>query len=204
MIEKKKKRYIIRRILFLKGGGNKITEINFFDELKKFKKISLEEATEIENSDFSGMEESLKKEIKRGNLILYEKIDKLETEIKSLNLENEMLKKDLFREKKEKQDFLNTIFQILDTQLSIENILNEELSEGKKEQLKLIKKKIKGILNYISVEETAKIGEKFNHIYHECIHSYNQEKDEYTIKEILTQGYVKDGKVIRVAKVVIE
>ena len=56
-----------------------------------------------------------------------------------------MLKKDLFREKKEKQDFLNTIFQILDTQLSIENILNEELSEGKKEQLKLIKKKIKGI-----------------------------------------------------------
>ena len=57
------------------------------------------------------MEESLKKEIKRGNLILYEKIDKLETEIKSLNLENEMLKKDLFREKKEKQDFLNTIFQ---------------------------------------------------------------------------------------------
>ena len=65
------------------------------------------------------MEESLKKEIKRGNLILYEKIDKLETEIKSLNLENEMLKKYLFREKKEKQDFLNTIFQILDTQLSI-------------------------------------------------------------------------------------
>ena len=135
MIEKKKKRYIIRRILFLRGGGNKITEINFFDELKKIKKISLEEVTEIENNDFSGIEESLKKEIKRGNLILYEKIDKLETEIKSLNLENEMLKKDLFREKKEKQDFLNTIFQILDTQLSIDNIIDEELSEGKKQQI---------------------------------------------------------------------
>ena len=105
MIEKKKKRYIIRRILFLRGGGNKITEINFFDELKKFKKISLEEVTEIENNDFSGIEESLKKEIKRGNLILYEKIDKLETEIKSLNLENEMLKKDLFREKKKSRIF---------------------------------------------------------------------------------------------------
>ena len=51
------------------------------------------------------MEESLKKEIKRGNLILYEKIDKLETEIKSLNLENEMLKKDLFKEKKRKARF---------------------------------------------------------------------------------------------------
>lgn len=51
------------------------------------------------------MEESLKKEIKRGNLLLYEKIDKLETEIKSLNLENEMLKKDLFREKKKKTRF---------------------------------------------------------------------------------------------------
>ena len=204
MIEKKKKRYIIRRILFLRGGGNKITEINFFDELKKFKKISLEEVTEIENNDFSGIEESLKKEIKRGNLILYEKIDKLETEIKSLNLENEMLKKDLFREKKEKQDFLNTIFQILDTQLSIDNIIDEELSEGKKQQLKLIKKKIKGILNYISVEETAKIGEKFKHIYHESINSHNQEKDEYIIREIIAQGYIRDGKVIRVAKVVIE
>ena len=204
MIEKKKKRYIIRCILFLRGGGNKITEINFFDELKKFKKISLEEVTEIENNDFLGIEESLKKEIKRGNLILYEKIDKLETEIKSLNLENEMLKKDLFREKKEKQDFLNTIFQILDTQLSIDNIIDEELSEGKKQQLKLIKKKIKGILNYISVEETAKIGEKFNHIYHESINSHNQEKDEYIIREIIAQGYIRDGKVIRVAKVVIE
>jgi len=36
------------------------------------------------------------------------------------------LKKDLFREKKEKQDFLNTIFQILDTQLSIDNIINDK------------------------------------------------------------------------------
>ncbi|MHB9297361.1 nucleotide exchange factor GrpE [Fusobacterium polymorphum] len=179
-------------------------EINFFDELKKFKKISLEKVTEIENSDFSGIEESLKREIKRGNLILYEKIDKLETEIKSLNLENEKLKKDLFREKKEKQDFLNTIFQILDTQLSIDNIINEELSKEKQEKFKLTKKKIKGILNYISVEETAKIGERFNHIYHECINSYNQEKEEYIIKEIVTQGYIRDGKVIRVAKVVIE
>jgi len=181
-----------------------VIEINFFDELKKFKKISLEKVTEIENSDFSGIEESLKREIKRGNLILYEKIDKLETEIKSLNLENEKLKKDLFREKKEKQDFLNTIFQILDTQLSIDNIINEELSKEKQEKFKLTKKKIKGILNYISVEETAKIGERFNHIYHECINSYNQEKEEYIIKEIVTQGYIRDGKVIRVAKVVIE
>ena len=115
-----------------------------------------------------------------------------------------MLKKDLFREKKEKQDFLNTIFQILDTQLSIDNIIDEELSEGKKQQLKLIKKKIKGILNYISVEETAKIGEKYNHNYHESINSHNQEKDEYIIREIIAQGYIRDGKVIRVAKVVIE
>ena len=122
------------------------------------------------------MEESLKKEIKRGNLLLYEKIDKLETEIKSLNLENEMLKKDLFREKKEKQDFLNTIFQILDTQLSIDNIINTELLEEKQEKLKLIKKKITGILKCISVEETTKVGDKFNHIYHECVNNYNQEK----------------------------
>ena len=201
MVEKK--RYIIKRIFF-KGGGNKITEINFFNELKKLRKISLEETKESENNDFLGMEESLKKEIKRGNLLLYEKIDKLETEIKSLNLENEMLKKDLFREKKEKQDFLNTIFQILDTQLSIDNIINIELLEKKQEKLKLIKKKITGILKYISLEETTKVGDKFNHIYHECVNNYSQEKEEYIIKEIVTQGYIRDGKVIKVAKVVIE
>lgn len=115
-----------------------------------------------------------------------------------------MLKKDLFREKKEKQDFLKTIFQILDTQLSIDNIVNEELSDEKKDKLKLIKKKIIGILKHISLEETAKVGDKFNHIYHECVNSYNQEKEEYIIKEIVTQGYIRDGKVIRVAKVIIE
>ena len=38
-------------------GGNKITEINFFNELKKLRKISLEETKESENNDFLGMEE---------------------------------------------------------------------------------------------------------------------------------------------------
>lgn len=178
--------------------------MDFKNELKKFTSISFDnENNNIINNDekdFEKVENSLKTEIRKSNLILSQKIDSLQNEIKNLNLENDELKKDLFRTNKEIKNLTNTLFDILDVYLGINNLKNEE----NKEILELMIKKVNSILKKNKIIETAHVGDVFDYNYHEILNENLIEKDKYIITNIISQGYIKDGHVIKIAKVIVE
>lgn len=68
----------------------------------------------------------------------------------------------------------------------------------------LMRKKVSNILRKMKIEETTKIGDPFNYIYHEILNTSLNENQIYTVKNIISQGYIKEGKILRIAKVIVE
>lgn len=177
--------------------------MDFFEELKKvqFKEISLEEKIESNDSDMGRIESSIKTEIKKSNLILQKKFDNLEKEINSLNLENETLKKDLFKLERERKDLTGNLFDILDVYFPLDNLIEDKET---KVMTDLMRKKALNILRKMKIEETTKIGDSFNYVYHETLNTSLDESKVYIVKSIISQGYIKEGKILRIAKVIVE
>lgn len=208
MLTKKKKTVQFR--LEIKEKNEEIRRIimDFQKELLKFKeKKFLEKTKENEEigssnvTDVSQIENSLKTEIRKSSLILQSKLDNLQNEISNLNLENEDLKKQLFRNGRELEKTGNLLFETIDIYAPLNGILK---GTEDKEVVELMKRKLDGLLRKNNLEETAKIGEKFNHNYHEILNEELEEKESHIIKTIISQGYLKEGKVIRIAKVIVE
>ena len=68
----------------------------------------------------------------------------------------------------------------------------------------LMRKKTLNILRKMKIEETTKIGDSFNYMYHETLNTSLDESKVYMVKSIISQGYAKEGKILRVAKVIVE
>ena len=134
--------------------------MNFLEELKKikYKELSPEENIEF-NSDVGKIESSIKTEIKKSNLILQKKFDNLEKEINNLNLENDTLKKELFKSEREKKDLKESLFEILDIYFPLNNLVKDTEI---KITIDLMKKKALNILRKMKIEETTNIGDPFN------------------------------------------
>lgn len=182
--------------------------MDFQEELSKFKLKNFSEESiknkineDLKSRDISQVESSIKNEIRKSSLILQNKIDSLQEEISNLNLENEELKKQLFRSNRELEKITNLLFSSIDIYIPLEVLLNES---KEREIIKLMEKKLDGLLQKNNLEKTAKIGEKFDHKYHEVLNENLEKKDVYTIKTVVSQGYIKEGKIIKTAKVTVE
>ncbi|MBM6875341.1 nucleotide exchange factor GrpE [Fusobacterium mortiferum] len=177
--------------------------MNFFEELKKvqFKEISLEENIESNDSNIERIETSIKTEIKKSNLILQKKFDNLEKEVNNLNLENDTLKKELFKTERERKELEASLFDILDVYFPLDNLVEDK---DIKIMTNLMRKKTLNILRKMKIEETTKIGDSFNYMYHETLNTSLDESKVYMVKSIISQGYAKEGKILRVAKVIVE
>lgn len=177
--------------------------MNFFEELKKveFKEISLEENIKFNDNDMERIESSIKTEIKKSNLILQKKFDNLEKEINNLNLENDTLRKELFKSGRERKDLAENLFDILDVYFPLNNLIEDK---EMKTMTDLMRKKVLNILRKMKIEETTKIGDSFNYVYHETLNTSLDASKIYIVKSIISQGYIKEGKVLRIAKVIVE
>lgn len=176
--------------------------MNFLEELKKikYKELSIEENIEFSN-DVGKIESSIKTEIKKSNLILQKKFDNLEKEINNLNLENDTLKKDLFKSEREKKDLRENLFEILDIYFPLNNLVKDSET---KITIDLMKKKALNILRKMKIEETTNVGDPFNYVYHEALNTSLDKNKIYIIKSIVSQGYIKEGRILKVAKVIVE
>lgn len=177
--------------------------MNFFEELKNFeyKDLSLEEQN-LTTDELSKTESSIKQEIKKSNLILQKKIDDLKKEIENLNLENDNTKKSLFKSERELKEFSLCLFEILDIYFPLETLLR---TFEDKEIADLMRKKSLNLLRKLQIEETTKIGDLFNYKYHEALNISSLEENKvYIIKNIILQGYIRNGKILKIAKVLVE
>lgn len=178
--------------------------MDFFEELSKIKFKELSDDENIifdENDNFGKIESSIKTEIKKSNLILQKKFDNLEKEINNLNLENDSLKKQIFKSERERKDLTDNLFEVLDVYFPLENLIK---NENDKTMIILMRKKVLNILNKMKIEPTTNIGDVFNYVYHEALNTSLSEQKIYAVKSIVSQGYIKEGKVLRVAKVIVE
>ncbi len=178
--------------------------MDFFEELSKIKFKELSDDENIifdENDDLGKIESSIKIEIKKSNLILQKKFDNLEKEINNLNLENDSLKKQIFKSERERKDLTDNLFEVLDVYFPLENLIK---NENDKTMIILMRKKVLNILSKMKIEPTTNIGDLFNYVYHEALNTSLSEQKIYTVKSIISQGYIKEGKVLRVAKVIVE
>ncbi|MBP6282107.1 MAG: nucleotide exchange factor GrpE [Leptotrichiaceae bacterium] len=177
-------------------------------ELSKFKEKKFDEETQqiegknnLDSQNINQIENSLKTEIRKSSLILQNKLDILQKEISNLNLENEELKKQIFRNNRELQKTTNLLFESIDIYLPLYSLFKDP---EERKVIELMKKKLDGVLRKNNLEETSKIGEKFNHNCHEILNEDLEKKESYIVKEIVSQGYIREGKVIRTAKVIVE
>lgn len=175
--------------------------MNFLEELKKIKYKELREEEFESNDEVGKIESSIKTEIKKSNLILQKKFDNLEKEINNLNLENDTLKKDLFKSDREKKDLRENLFEILDIYFPLNGLVKDT---DTKIMVDLMKKKVLNLLRKMKIEETTNIGDPFNYIYHEALNTSLDESKIYLVKSIISQGYIKEGKILKIAKVIIE
>lgn len=178
--------------------------MDFFEELSKIKFKELSDDENIifdENDNLGKIESSIKIEIKKSNLILQKKFDNLEKEINNLNLENDSLKKQIFKSERERKDLTDNLFEVLDVYFPLENLIK---NENDKTMIILMRKKVLNILSKMKIEPTTNIGDLFNYVYHEALNTSLSEQKIYTVKSIISQGYIKEGKVLRVAKVIVE
>ena len=176
--------------------------MNFSEELKKYTEKNLD-GKGLENIYKVGdIEKTLKQEIRKGNLILQSKIENLQNEISNLNLENDDLKKEVFRKKRECDKQLELMINIIDA-YSIQNSL-DSVNENEKSKLELAEKKIKTLLQRENIDPIAEVEREFDPRFHVGINDVAVKKEIYTISEVVQQGYVKDGKILREAKVIIK
>ncbi|MBC2853462.1 nucleotide exchange factor GrpE [Cetobacterium sp. 2G large] len=176
--------------------------MNIKEELRKFTEKTLEDNfLEDNENNLSGVEQNLKKEIKKGTLFVQSEISQLKTEIEKGNKEAETLKKENFilvKELKKRNELLINILQnyfIINTfDLCIEN----------KEVLNLVLKKEKYLLNKDGIDYSAEVGQEFNPKYHEALNQDIEKKDSYTIEKIVEQGYKENGEILKYAKVIIK
>ena len=180
--------------------------MNLYEELKKFsyKELSEENSTANSNSgdcDLAKTENSLKLEIRKSNLMIQDKLRVLTDEIKQLNLQNDDLKKEVFRTNRELKNTKTCLFDILDVYCSLETSLTNEEDVR---IVELMQKKAENYLAKLGIEETAKLGGIFNYKYHEAANENELEKGkEYIIKQIIAQGYIQGGQIIKIAKVIV-
>ena len=176
--------------------------MNFSEELKKYNEKNLEEKGLKYVSHLGDVEKTIKQEIRKGNLILQSKIEALQDEISNLNLENDQLKKELFRKNRDYDKQLELTINILDAYSVQKNLTG--LSEEEKSKLELVEKKVNILLKRENIDTVAEIEREFDPRFHEGINELQVKKEKYIISEIIKQGYVKDGKLLREAKVIIK
>lgn len=155
------------------------------------------------------IEKKLSRELKKGNLMIQGKIDKLSESLLEKETEVNDLKKSEFRLKREVEN-LNR--EILNTRVFLSEILNSysfinsftSLNNEEAHKLSLLDKKIAKLIENIDFNKTARVSENYNLKYHEAINKITEEKEYYVIEEILEQGYVVNGEIINIAKVKIK
>jgi molecular chaperone GrpE len=120
------------------------------------------------------------------------------------------LKKEVEKEKENWIKFANTgliqeIIPIYDhLKLAMEHIPEEQKKLDWVVGMGHIKNQFKKFLEDNGVEEIKTVGEKFNPELHEAVHAENKEAaEEEIIKKEISGGYRMNGRVIRVAKVVV-
>lgn len=180
-----------------KGGNMDIKK-----EIKNLAEKILDEKKEIiENISLNDIEKNLKKEIKKGNLVLQNEMDSLKNEIEKSNKEAENLKKEnykLIKDLKKRNQLLINILQ----NYSVINTLS--LSKDDKDKIKLVLEKENYLLTKESIETLAKIGEVFNPKYHEVLNSTIEKKESYIIEKVIEQGYKENGEILKYAKVIVK
>ncbi|MGL4997552.1 MAG: nucleotide exchange factor GrpE [Cetobacterium sp.] len=172
-------------------------------ELKKFTKKILEEEILILKDDLQleNIEQSIKKEIKKGTMFVQNEIVDLKNQIENSNKESDELKKEVFNLKKDLNRRNNLLINIIQNYSVIKGF---SLSKEDVKKLELIENKEKYILGKENIECLAEIGKEFNPKYHEALNNNIESKVSYVIKEILEQGYRENGNILKYAKVIVE
>ncbi|MDQ6975117.1 MAG: nucleotide exchange factor GrpE [Mariprofundaceae bacterium] len=70
--------------------------------------------------------------------------------------------------------------------------------------LGLLDGKVNDLMRQIKLEEVAKTGECFNAVHMQVMHTSQTDAPDNTVTEVLHQGYLLDGELIRTAEVVVE
>jgi len=97
---------------------------------------------------------------------------------------------------------ISEIFNIIDNL----RIVKKEITDIQKEDafikgFLMIGDQLEGILKKMGIEEINSIGQKFNPNFHEAVESVATAGESEAIVEELLRGYLKNGKVLRPAKV---
>ena len=176
--------------------------MNIKEELRKFTEKKLDDNfLEDNENNLSGVEQNLKKEIKKGTLFVQSEISQLKTEIEKGNKEAETLKKENFILVKDLKKRNELLINILQNYFIINTF---DLNTENKEVLNLVLKKEKYLLNKDGIEYLAEVGQEFNPKYHEALNQDIGKKDSYTIEKLVEQGYKENGEILKYAKVIIK
>lgn len=164
--------------------------MNIKEELEKFtkKEIIISEANNQEN---------IRKELKKSTLLLQMEIKELSKQINERNFEADSLRKELFS--------LNKILSNKDKLILdfLENINTlEEMKEN--ELVKLMLEKHAYILDRNSIRALAKVNQEYDPKYHQALNTELVKKHQYTIIEVIEQGYIENEKILKIAKVIVE
>lgn len=172
-------------------------------ELLKFKKkeldINLGKKQDEENDGAIGKE--IKKEIKKGTMLVQAEISSLKLNIEKLNLESESLKEEVFNLKKQLKNKNTLILEVLSNNQVVNHL---ELNNESKEKIDLMLEKEEYILNKVGINLLAKEGMNYNPKYHEAMNRDVEDKGIYHIDKVVEQGYSEDGKILKQAKVIIK
>ncbi|MGL5411371.1 nucleotide exchange factor GrpE [Cetobacterium sp.] len=127
-----------------------------------------------------------------------EKIKVTEEEFRK-TLINEYKLKERIRKEREKKVVLSLI-SILD---NVEYFFKEEKDLNKR-RVSLIKKLIKRELGNANIRSISKVGELYNEEYHMCIgYLEKMDKEDKEILEVIREGYIYRGHLVRQAEVII-
>lgn len=175
--------------------------MDFKKELLKFKdkNLNFDNKQTEENSSVIGKE--IRKEIKKGTMLVQAEISSLKGNIEKLNLESESLKETVFKLKKQLKNKNTLILQILSNNQVINHL---ELDNDNKEKLHLMLEKEEYILNKVGINLLVKVGMSYNPKYHEAMNRDVEEKEIYYVEKVVEQGYLEDGKILKQAKVIIK
>lgn len=172
-------------------------------ELLKFKekklKMNLEKEDPTDNGVIVGKE--IKKEIKKGTMLVQADILNLKSNIEKLNLESDSLKEEVFNLKKQLKSKNALILDVLNNNQVVTHL---ELTSMSKEKVNLMLEKEEYILNKVGISLLAKEEMAYNPKYHEAMNRGIVEKDIYYIDKVLEQGYLENGKTLKQAKVIIK
>lgn len=98
-------------------------------------------------------------------------------------------------------NLVRKLLPVVDTLEQTCNAVGETDEVGKGVRATL--KQFLGVLKELGVEKIAAVGEQYNPEFHEVVLTESSDKVEDTILKEVQSGYLLDGKVVRVAQVII-